>query len=75
MKLQQAIKQHETTKLVVLCKKQGLKLEKLKEKALYYTTESSLLERYDPVSEKKKELDGNKRKKRIEERDRQKGLR
>jgi len=65
------------TKFVVLCKKQELKSEKLKEKALYYTSKSLLLERYDPaVSEKKKkELDGNKRKKRIEERDRQKGLR
>lgn len=62
-----------TNKLNVLRKKQKLKVEELKNKTAYYTTKS-LLERYDPASEKKKELDEIKRKKRIEEQERQKGL-
>ncbi|OAD02817.1 hypothetical protein MUCCIDRAFT_162429 [Mucor lusitanicus CBS 277.49] len=62
-----------TNKLNVLRKKQKLKVEELKNKTAYYTTKS-LLERYDPASEKKKELDEIKRKKRIEEQERQKAL-
>ncbi|KAL9547086.1 hypothetical protein MBANPS3_006334 [Mucor bainieri] len=61
------------TKLNILRNKQKLKVEELKKKTAYYTTKS-LLERYDPASEKKKELDEIKRRKRIEERERQKVL-
>ncbi|KAK4516632.1 uncharacterized protein ATC70_011608 [Mucor velutinosus] len=62
-----------TTRLNTLRKKQKLKVEELKKKTAYYTTKS-LLERYDPASEKKRELDEIKRNKVIEERERQKAL-
>ncbi|CAO3627000.1 unnamed protein product [Mucor fragilis] len=61
------------TKLNTLRKKQKLKVEELKKKTAYYTTKS-LLDRYDPASEKKKELDEIKRKKIVEERERHKAL-
>ncbi|GAN09258.1 lunapark b isoform 1 [Mucor ambiguus] len=62
-----------TTNLNMLRKKQKLKVEELKKKTAYYSTKS-LLERYDPASEKKKEFDEIKRKKAIEEREKQKVL-
>lgn len=59
------------TGLVSLRKKQKLKVEELKKKTAYYSTKS-LLERYDPSSPQKKEIDEQKRKKIMEEEEQKK---
>jgi hypothetical protein len=61
------------TSLVSLRKKQKLKVEELKKKTAYYSTKS-LLERYDPTLPQKKELDEQKRKKMMEEQEKQKRI-
>ncbi|MBM6384138.1 MAG: hypothetical protein JSY10_09095 [Paenibacillus sp.] len=61
------------TSLVSLRKKQKLKVDELKNKTAYYSTKS-LLERYDPSSPEKKEIDEQKRKKMLEEREEQKRM-
>lgn len=59
-------------KLVALRKNQELKVEELKKKTAYYSTKS-LLERYDPSSPQKKELDEENKSKQEEAEKKKKG--